>query len=894
MLNQTEWERYCRTLGLSKSAVEYIETIRSSQPVRSVQSRKSNVCARYTSRKMGHTIQAESRTEELVAIRCAYEFEEQVLEFWDQPCRIPLRYVARNGRTVLVNHTPDFFVLRRDGAGWEEWKPLAQLEQQAVKMPHRYQQLPDGRWHCPPGEAYAAQYGLYYQLRTASEFPPDYQRNVEFLEDYFIDDGNPIEPATQQRLVDAVAEEPGITLAALKEHFSPDELFAAIARGIIYTDLEVVPLVDAERVMLFTSSQLARIIADLPRSHPARALARVEQLQAGTVIWWDERTWTIINMGVEQIALLPQEGHGRLVELSRGELERLVARERVTLPTPALHPTHVEALELLRQAGPKALERALQRATAVKALLAGQKPETEYAERTLREYKRRYLEAEKTMGSGFLGLLDASHLKGNREARFTPEEQALFRQFIDSYESPKQKSGMTVFGEYKRACEAQGFFGTSYPTFLDMLRQEPRRKQVRERQGSRAAYQTGPQFWALAYGTPRHGDYPWQYVHLDHTQLNVEVVCARTGRGLGRPWLTLLVDAYSRRILALYISFDAPGSRACMAILVECVRRHERLPQHLIVDRGAEFGSTYFETTLAYHNVTKLSRPPAEPRVGSVIERLFRTSETAFVHNLQGNTQITQKVRLMTKAVDPKRLAVWTLERLYDYFCQWSYEHYDTTNHSALGQSPREAYLEGLTALGERPSRRIVDDETFRILMLPTTQSGQAKVQPRGVQVYYLYYWSDTFRLPEVEGTTVPVRYDPFNAGVAYAYVNGLWERCLSEMYPDFQGRTRREMELATTALLQGKRQDGKKVTINAKMLANFLALIEEEEAILVQRLKDHAAQDVRASIFSAARPEVADAGLPAIGLAAPETESAPRRKQYRSDELGVYGGVNL
>jgi len=37
---------------------------------------------------------------------------------------------------------------------------------------------------------------------------------------------------------------------------------------------------------------------------------------------------------------------------------------------------------------------------------------------------------------------------------------------------------------------------------------------------------------------------------LDHTQLDIELI-ADSGRLLGRPWATFLVDAYSRRLFHL-------------------------------------------------------------------------------------------------------------------------------------------------------------------------------------------------------------------------------------------------------------------------------------------------------------------------------------------------------
>jgi putative transposase len=207
-----------------------------------------------------------------------------------------------------------------------------------------------------------------------------------------------------------------------------------------------------------------------------------------------------------------------------------------------------------------------------------------------------------------------------------------------------------------------------------------------------------------------------------------------------------------------------------MMALRECVWRYGRLPQTLVVDGGPDFRSVYFEALLAYYSCTKATRPWAKPRYGSVIERLFGTANTQFVFNLTGNTQITKQVRQVTKAVDPKRQAVWTLGDLYRYFIAWSYEVYDTTPHPALEMSPREAFRLGVERSGERIHCTIDYDETFRFFSLPTTPKGTAQVEPgRGVKIHSVYYWSDEFRPATIEHTQVPVRYDPFDIGRAYA-----------------------------------------------------------------------------------------------------------------------------
>jgi hypothetical protein len=102
-----------------------------------------------------------------------------------------------------------------------------------------------------------------------------------------------------------------------------------------------------------------------------------------------------------------------------------------------------------------------------------------------------------------------------------------------------------------------------------------------------------------------------------------------------------------------------------MMVMRECVARHHRLPQTIVVDGGKEFQSAYFETLLARYECIKKQRPPAKARFGSVCERLFGTTESRFIYNLIGNTQMTKSDhRLVTKAVNPRNLAAWTYEAL--------------------------------------------------------------------------------------------------------------------------------------------------------------------------------------------------------------------------------------
>ena len=435
--------------------------------------------------------------------------------------------------------------------------------------------------------------------------------------------------------------------------------------------------------------------------------------------------------------------------------------------------------------------------------------------------------------------------------RLTELSRREMKEVIEQdYEKEKQKTMYACWIKLKLSCEAKGIQVPSYKTFTVAVHHREPYRQKLKRQGRRSAYALEPFYFGLDLKTPRHGDRPFEIGHIDHTELDVEVVCSRTGRVLGRPWMTLLIDAYSRRVLAVYLTFDPPSYRSCMMILREVVRRYNRLPQIVIVDGGPEFESNYFETLVAHYQITKKTRPAAKARFGSLCERLFGVSNTQFVHNLRGNTQIMRNVRQVTKSVNPKGLATWPLPELHDRLCEYLYEVYDTIDHPALGQSPREAFLCRLAESGERRHRTIPYDEEFLIFTLPTTIKGTAKVVVgKGVKIHHVYYWCEAFRDPRIQGNTVAVRYDPFDAGSAYAFAHKQWVRCHSEYYAVLKGRSEREVMLATQELRQRYHNHSAAFAITARQLAEFLQSVEAEEMLLTQRLSDRESGVARAAI---------------------------------------------
>ena len=852
MLSESAFEQWCQRLAFPEETTKTIIRIRSSPPSRLVRSGAGNVSGRYTSKKMGCSIQYESYKNELPFLY-HLEHEPSVLEFYDQPEKIELVYQNKDAiRRVVVKHTPDFFVLREDAAGWVECKMEEDLVRLAKQSPYRYVPNSDGTWFCPPGEAYAQPMGLFYQVRSSREIDWTVCRNCRFLQQYRRGPRVSVSSDTVAAIRDIVMRHPGITLLDLLQTLktgTADDVYFLMVTEQLYVDLAHTLLEEPEKVHVFPDQQVAQTHAEMHASWLSYPGPAMLSLRVGTPLWWDGKPWTVFNPGLTALTLLSEDR--QLREIAYQDFHTLLREGKVTGLSPQTESEGSGAARiLLDKASPKHLEVALERYRALGNQTNGSIPL-----RTLQRWRASWCSAEALYGNGFVGLLPKWNECGDRSQRLSDEQEALLETFIvHHYETLKQQPMWEVYLLLKREAENQTppVPAPSYSTFIRRIAQRPRVESTRKRKGKRAATQEEPWYWELEQKTPRHGSRPEEIVHMDHTLLDIELVSSRTGHPLGRPWVTFMIDAFSRRLLVVYLTFDPPSYRSGMMALREYVWRYGRLPQTVIVDGGSDFRSTYFETLLAYYDCTKATRPWAHPHYGSVCERLFGTANTQFVYNLIGNTQIMKQVRQVTKSIQPREQAVWTLGDLYLYLCEWAYEVYDTSPHRALGQSPREAFLAGQAISGTRDHLKVLYQDDFRFLSLATTRKQVAKVEPgRGVKINYLYYWSDAFLSRKVEETRIPVRYDPFDIGTAYGYAQGRWVKCQSEYYLQLHGHSERELHLASHELRKRYQNHAGESSITAKRLADFLAQASSHEEVLKQRQHDLEARDVFAHMGS-------------------------------------------
>jgi putative transposase len=493
MLVHHEFEDWLGRLELPSAAHEILRRIRSTPPSRAVRGRRGNVSGRYPSRKMGVTIQFESHRNELAAIY-DLEHDPDVIEYYDQPGQVKLVYPGPHGRSLGVLHTPDFFVVRHDSAGWEECKPEDELRRLAARSPHRYQLCESGGWWCPPGEAFAAAFGFYYRIRSSAEISWVYQRNIQFLEDYLGGAVAATRDSAKDHVFAAVASRPGIRLTELFEaaatEASRDEIYALIAAQTIFADLHVAPLVDPDRVALFAERPLATSL-----SQPiVIASCPVLEMSVGVVVSWDAKVWRVVNTSNSVVSLVGDGG--TFTELPHHAFESLVRDRRISQVAESLPiPTHPEVANRLARADTKDRRCANRRFELVCSYQRGEALPTDagVSDRTVRSWVAEFRKAQNAFSCGYVGLHPRTRDRGNRTARLPEATRSAMDEFIDrDYESLKQKRRYEVWTALTLECESRGLVPASYKTFCAAVARRPTYMRTLKRKGAEPRMRRSP------------------------------------------------------------------------------------------------------------------------------------------------------------------------------------------------------------------------------------------------------------------------------------------------------------------------------------------------------------------------------------------------------------------
>ncbi|MEN8506300.1 MULTISPECIES: Mu transposase C-terminal domain-containing protein [Paraburkholderia] len=848
MLSKTQLAELFERLGTPPAGQKLVANARLYAPVRDVSSRGGNVITVLASQKMARDIWTESRHIEF-AVAVTKEHAKDVLEYYAQPCDLKLNLVDEStGEIKKIQHVPDYLTIRSDDFTLEEWKSEAKLLRLAEKYPYRYVRGSDGQWCSPQIERQLAELGVRYRVFSEDCIPRRRMENLLDLADYFLPGVEPLPSDNVDRLRAALAEQGALSFFELLEApygFAADFLNQAIAENLVATALNEEPLADKRAFFLYRDAALRDLlIANSGLGQLPRAESFSLEIAAGSRFLFDGQELTMALVGEESIVCSRQDGTN--IELTREWIELAHEKNQIT----AIQRDATTSGTDVSRYSQAELETALRRQTILDSMNA----DGHVSSRTLRRWLARRLVALANGDNAALALVPNNAAKGNRTPRLTETQFTRMDEVIDTeWRTSDAINYRVCYQHMVIAFDGTGEKAPSYPTLIARIKARKTNRDVRTRHGKRIAYQEALFVDVLYYDTPVHGSRPFQYVHIDHTEVDIELISSRTGKPLGRPWLTLAVDAWSRRVLAFYLTFDPPSYRSVMMVIRDLVRRFNRLPEFIIVDNGRDFMTLAFQTFLRVLGTHLRFRPKGQPRHGAVLERMFGRLNTEYIHNLAGNTKATKNVRMVTGSHLPKKLAEWTLRCLYLGLQHWAFDYYDQETHPALGESPRDAFRRGLRENGHRPQRHIVFNRDFLIATCPPVdRSGVRTVNPqRGVKVDNRFYWNASFRLPNVAGESLATRDDPWDKSSVYVLLKDGWVRAICRSLYGLGQLTEVEKR-ALTAEYNSRLTAPADDEQHAQRLREFLRVFKPEGALALELERQSENKDLYCALHMA------------------------------------------
>ncbi|MBW4607732.1 MAG: Mu transposase C-terminal domain-containing protein [Hassallia sp. WJT32-NPBG1] len=254
-----------------------------------------------------------------------------------------------------------------------------------------------------------------------------------------------------------------------------------------------------------------------------------------------------------------------------------------------------------------------------------------------------------------------------------------------------------------------------------------------------------------------YSNHVWQ---CDHTRVDVLLV-DQHGELLSRPWLTTVIDTYSRCIMGINLGFDAPSSGVVALALrhailpkqygfeykLHCEWGTYGKPEHFYTDGGKDFRSNHLSQIGAQLGfVCHLRDRPSE---GGVVERPFKTLNDQLFSTLPGYTGSNVQER----PEDAEKDARLTLRELEQLLVRYIVDRYNQSIDARMGDQTRfERWEAGLPTVPVPIPERDLD--------ICLMKQSRRTVQRGGcLQFQNLMYRGEY--LAGYAGETVNLRFDP-------------------------------------------------------------------------------------------------------------------------------------
>lgn len=244
----------------------------------------------------------------------------------------------------------------------------------------------------------------------------------------------------------------------------------------------------------------------------------------------------------------------------------------------------------------------------------------------------------------------------------------------------------------------------------------------------------------------RRADRPNAIWQADHTMLDLLIV-GPDGKP-ARPWLTVVLDDYSRAVCGYMVFLGAPSAVNTALALRQAIWHKPEpdwpvcgIPDVLYTDHGSDFTSYRLGDTAAVLHLRIIHSQIARPQGRGKVERFFGTINTELLPTLPGH--LTPGSAAPVPALD-----LAGIDSAINTFIR----RYNSRVHRELRTTPLEAWIADgwLPRLPES-----LEQLDGFLLTVPTTRV----VQRDGIHFEGLRYTAAT--LAPFVGSTISVRYDP-------------------------------------------------------------------------------------------------------------------------------------
>ena len=350
--------------------------------------------------------------------------------------------------------------------------------------------------------------------------------------------------------------------------------------------------------------------------------------------------------------------------------------------------------------------------------------------------------------------------------------RCLDRKFVELIEGlalqrPK-RSIASIHRQVSDALERDGETSPSYGTVRSVVASMPSDLTTLAHSGSTTYSNT----FELLHR--READAPNVIWQADHTQLDIRVT-DESGAPV-RPWLTVIIDDYSRAVAAYRLFTTAPSAIQTALTLRDAIWHKADpswvicgIPATLYTDHGSDFTSNHIERVCADLKIRMIFSGPGRPRGRGRIERFFSTINQRLLSDLPGY--------LAPGAAMPKpTMSLHALDQAIRAFIIGDYHR---VRHTATAVAPTERWDQGGFLPRMPESLEQLDD-------LLLTVARQRRVQRDGVRLNGLRYIATA--LAAYVGESVTVRYDPADMAEIRIYHQDCF--LCRALCPDLAGET--------------------------------------------------------------------------------------------------------